>query len=214
MEEEINSISTIETQSRLEEENFRIQDTEETEIDQAIYDLESYFHQPIGQEIDTEWNQAREQTMEHIFVLQDIGTPPTNTMTQSGQLMPMDLLKQPGSSKSTKPMTNHVTEQIEANIQKNFKYGNIQISYSFQIYLAVILILAVSHQCDASMATNALLPLIKGATSHSSTWLQVKNIVPKQKHWVDKLRHLENWEISHWVNPFSLELQPICASSK
>ena len=124
MEEEIHSIST---QSTLEEEIFRIQDTEGTEIDQVIYDLESYFHQPVGQEIDTEWNQAREQTIVPIFVLQDIGTPKTNTMTQSGQLVPADLSKQPKSSKSTQPRTNHVTEQIEANIQKNIKYSNIQI---------------------------------------------------------------------------------------
>ena len=59
----------------------------------------------------------------------------------------------------------------------------------FQICLTLNLIFAVINQCDASEATNALMPLIKGATSHSSTWLQVKNIVPKQKHWVDKLRY-------------------------
>ena len=105
MKGEIHSISMIETQSKLGEKNYRIQDTEGMEIDQVIYDLESSFHQSVGQEIDTEWNQAREQTMEHIFVLQDIGTPPTNTMTQSGQLVPTDLLKQPESSKSTKPIT-------------------------------------------------------------------------------------------------------------
>ena len=71
-----------------------------------------------------------------------------------------------------------------------------------------MLILAIINQCDASEATNALLLLIKGAISHSSTRVQVKIIVPKPKHWVDKLRQLENWKISHWVNPFSLELQP------
>ena len=61
MEKEINSRSTIiENQNKLEEGNFRIQDTEETEIDQVIYDLESSFYQSVGQEIDTEWNQARE----------------------------------------------------------------------------------------------------------------------------------------------------------
>ena len=124
--------------------------------------------------------------------------------------MPTNLLKQPESS-----MTSHITEQIKKDIQKNFKYNNIQRPYPFgttiiilQIFLAVMLILAVINQCDASEATNALLPLIKGAISHSSTWVQVKIIVPKPKHWVDKLRQLENWKISHWVNPFSLELQP------
>ena len=53
----------------MEEGNSLIQDTEGTEIDQVIYDLESSFLQSVGQEIDTEWNQAREQNMEHIFVL-------------------------------------------------------------------------------------------------------------------------------------------------
>ena len=76
-------------------------------------------------------------------------------MTQSGQLVPADLSKQPESSKSTQPRTNHVTEQIEANIQKNIKYNNIQIPYSvettiimFQTFLVVILIFAVSYQYD------------------------------------------------------------------
>ena len=78
----------------------------------------------------------------------------------------------------------------------------------FQICLTLNLIFAVINQCDTSEATNTLLPLIKGAISHSSTWVQVKIIVPKPKHLVDKLRQLENWKISHWVNPFSLELQP------
>ena len=63
--------------------------------------------------------------MEHIFVLQDIGTPTTNTMTQSEQLVPMDLLRQPESNKSTKPIKTPVTKQIEENIQKNTKYSNI-----------------------------------------------------------------------------------------
>ena len=110
--------------------------------------------------------------------------------------MPADLLKQSESSKSTQSRTNHVTEQIEANIQRNIKYNNIRIPYSiettiimFQIFLALNLIFAVSPKCDASKAAVALLPLVKGATSHSSIWLQVKNIVPKQKHWVDKLRY-------------------------
>ena len=134
----------------MEEGNSLIQDTEGMEIDQVIYDLESSFHHSVGQEIDTEWNQAREQTMEHIFVLQDIGTPPTNNMTKSGQLMPTDLLKQPESIKSTQQKTNHVTEQTEANIQRNIKYNNIRIPYiiMFQIFLAVILIFAVSYQYD------------------------------------------------------------------
>ena len=69
MKEEIRSISMIETQSELGEKNYRIQDAEETEIDQVISDLESYFQQPVGQECDTEWNQVEEHTMEHIFVL-------------------------------------------------------------------------------------------------------------------------------------------------
>ena len=155
--------------------------------------------------------------MEYIFVLQETNTPETNTMiSQPRQLGPMNPLRQPQCNKPTKAITTHVTEKIEEIIQKYTKYSNIQMSYPFettiimfQLFLAVILILAVSHQCDASMATIALLPPIKGATSHSSTWLQVKNIVPKQKHWVEKLRHPNvNWESSHWVNLFSLELQP------
>ena len=218
---------------KLEEENFLIQDTKVTEIDQVIYNLESSFHESVGQEIDTEWSQPKEQTMESIFVLQEASTPEgaclehldihhkispeSNTMTsQPKQLVPTNLLIQPQCNKPTKTVTTHVKKKVEEIIQRDTKYSNIRRSYSFkttiimfQLFLAVILILAVSHQCDASMATIALLPLIKGATSHSSTWLQVKNIVPKQKHWVEKLRHPNvNWESSHWVNLFSLELQP------
>ena len=81
MEEEIHSISMIEKQNKLEEGNSIIQDIEGTEIDQVITDLESYFQQPVGQECDTQWNQVEEHTMEHIFVLRDIDTPPTHIIT-------------------------------------------------------------------------------------------------------------------------------------
>ena len=108
-------------QNKLEEGNSIIQDIEGTEIDQVISDLESYFQQPGGQECDTEWNQVEENTMEHIFVLQNIDTPPTHTITQSGQLMPADLWKQPQSSKYPKQVTKQVTEQVEADIQNNIK---------------------------------------------------------------------------------------------
>ena len=53
MEEEINSISIIETRGELEENSYQIQDAEATEIDQVITDLESYFLNPVGQELDT-----------------------------------------------------------------------------------------------------------------------------------------------------------------
>merc|ERR1711954_585232 len=112
MEEEINSISMIKTQSDLEENNYQIQDAEETEIYQVITDLESYFEQPVGQECDTEWNQAEEHTMEHIFVRQNIYTPPTHSITQSGHLMPADGWKQPQSSKYPQQLTKQVLEQV------------------------------------------------------------------------------------------------------
>ena len=151
--------------------------------------MESYFQQPVGQESDTEWNQVEEHTMEHIFVLQDIDTPPTHTITQS------DLLKQPQSSKYPQQQTKQVTEQVEADIQRNIKYNNIRNPYSvettiimFQIFLALNLIFAVSPKC-ASKAAVALLPLVKRATSHPSIWIQKKKIVPKQKHWLGKLRY-------------------------
>merc|ERR1711954_519564 len=118
MEEEINSISMIKTQSDLEENNYQIQDAEETEIDQVITDLESYFQQPVGQECDTEWNQAVEHNMEHIFVLQDIDTPPTHSITQSGHLMPADGWKQPQDSKYPQQLTKQVPEQDEKDIKK------------------------------------------------------------------------------------------------
>ena len=149
--------------------------------------MKSSFHESIGQEIDTDWNQAREQPMEHILLLQDIGTPATNTMTQSGQLVPTYLLKQPESSKSTKPITNHVTEQIEAHIQKYIKYCNIQTSYTFkttiimfQIFLAVILILAVSYQYDVQKEPASLPTPPRSLPSHSSTCLQVEDSKNKQ----------------------------------
>ena len=74
----------------------------------------------------------------------------------------------------------------------------------FQIFLAVILILAVSHQYDASMATIVLLPPMEGATFHSSTWLQVENIVPKrfQKHCVEEFSHPNDY------NPINLTYGP------
>ena len=159
--------------------------------------------------------------MKNIFVLQEKTRPEhlnihyqisleDDTMpSQPGQLVPMNPLRQPECNKPTKAITTHVTEEIEEIIQKDTKYSNIQISYSFettiiifQLFLAVILILAVSHQYDASTATIALLPPMEGATFHSSTWLQVKNIVPKQKHWVKKLRHPNDY------NPINLTYGP------
>ena len=50
-------------------------DAKITEIDQLIFNIESSFHEPIKQEIDTEWSQPNEPTMEHIFVLKKINTP-------------------------------------------------------------------------------------------------------------------------------------------
>ena len=120
MEEEM-----IINQNKLEEGNSIIQDIEGTEIDQVISDLESYFQQPGGQECDTEWNQVEENTMEHIFVLQNIDTPPTHTITQSENLMPADGWKQPQGSKYPQQLTKQVTEQDEADIQNNIKYNNI-----------------------------------------------------------------------------------------
>ena len=105
--------------------NYQIQGTEGKEIYQVITDLESYFQQPVGQECDTEWNQAEEHTMEHIFVLQDIDTPPTHSITQSGHLMPADGWKQPQGSKYPQQLTKQVPEQDEEDIQNNIKYNNI-----------------------------------------------------------------------------------------
>ena len=126
MEEEM-----IINQNKLEEGNSIIQDIEGTEIDQVISDLESYFQQPGGQECDTECNQVEENTMEHIFVLQNIDTPPTHTITQSGQLMPADLLKQPQSSKYPQHLTKQVPEQDD--IQNNIKLKeHLQRNYQLQ----------------------------------------------------------------------------------
>ena len=157
--------------------------------------MESYFQQPVGQEFDTEWNQAEERNMEHIFVLQNIDTPPTHYITQSENLMPADGWKQPQGSKYPQQLTKQVPEQDEEDIQNNIKYNNIQNPFYvettiivFQIFLAVILIFAVSPKC-ASKAAVALLPLVKRATSHPSIWIQKKKIVPKQKHWLGKLRY-------------------------
>ena len=130
MEEEINSNSIIETQGELDENSYQIQDAEETEIDQVITDLESYFQQPVGQEFDMEWNQAEECNMEHIFVLQNIDTPPTHYITQSENLMPADGWKQPQGSKYPQQLTKQVPEQDEEDIQINIKYNNIQTHFS------------------------------------------------------------------------------------
>ena len=62
----------------MEETNLLIQDAKITEIDQLIFNIESSFHEPVKQEIDTKWSQPKEQTMENIFILQETNTAEKN----------------------------------------------------------------------------------------------------------------------------------------
>ena len=151
-----------------------------------------------------------EQNMENIFLIQrgssdeDIkskelieSNPSTKGFleeTHSGQLVPMDCMVGAQFEETKKQNQNEQFNKTKIWT----KYNSPQILYLskltitvVQLLFSLILILAASHLYDASMATVALLSQIETATSHSSTWLQVEDIVPKQfqNHWVEGLKH-------------------------